>query len=151
MQKQDGRIAWLDGFKGILCVLIFAHHFCLLFFPAIHYGAVAPTHANGVDTYLSQSPFSVILNGNYMVALFCLISAVVISRSIMQTQEKEKAVGIVVKRYLRLMLPLFFIGFITFLFLQFGWFTNQDVAQITGSPWASQYYKEPFSFWLFLY
>jgi len=79
MQQKKERIERLDGFKGILCVLIFVHHFLLLFFPAIHYGQAAPTHLNGLDTYLSQSPVSFVFNGNYMVSLFCVISAVVIS------------------------------------------------------------------------
>lgn len=150
IQARKQRIEWLDGWKGILCILIFVHHFCLLFFPAIHYGVNAPSYLQGVDTFLSQSPLSVILNGNYMVALFCVISAVVISRSLIRKQDTHKLVRVVLKRYFRLMLPLFFVGFISFLFLRFGWFTNQQVSEIAQSPWGIQYYKEPISFGTFL-
>ncbi len=149
--EQNQRIDWLDGWKGILCILIFVHHFCLLFLPAIHYGNGAPSYLRGVDTFLSQSPFSVILNGNYMVALFCIISAVVISRSLICSQNNtNKLVSTVLKRYLRLMLPLFFIGFVTFIFLQFSLFTNQRVSNITQSPWGIQYFGQPISFWEFI-
>lgn len=150
MQTQNKRIEWLDGWKGILCVLIFAHHFFLLFFPAMHYGEKAPSYLHGFDTYLSQSPFSVLLNGNYMVALFCVISAVVISRSLIQSQDTNKLISVVLKRYFRLMLPLFFVGFLSFVFSQFGVFTNQQASSITQSPWSVQYYKNPISFWAFL-
>ena len=100
IQARKQRIEWLDGWKGILCILIFVHHFCLLFFPAIHYGVNAPSYLQGVDTFLSQSPLSVILNGNYMVALFCVISAVVISRSLIRKQDTHKLVRVVLKRYI---------------------------------------------------
>ena len=149
-QEQKQRIEWLDGLKGVLCVLIFTHHFCLLFFPAIHYGTRAPSYLQGVDTYLSQSPLSVVLNGNYMVALFCVISAVVISRSLIRSKNTKKLLGVVCKRYFRLMLPLFFVGFLSFIALQFGWFSNQTVSQITQSPWGIQYYQQPISFGEFL-
>ena len=150
MQAGKQRIEWLDGWKGILCVLIFVHHFCLLFVPAIHYGEIAPSYLWGVDTYLSQSPLSVVLNGNYMVALFCVISAVVISRSLMAKPDGKKLCAVVGKRYFRLMLPLFFVGLASFLFLRFGGFFNQQASEITQSPWGIQYYKDPMSFGGFL-
>jgi len=144
--KNTERILWLDGFKGILCLLIFVHHFLLLFFPAIHYGEAAPSYLKGFDTYLSQSPLSVIFNGNFMVALFCIISAIVISRSIMDTENREKLAGAVVKRYFRLMMPVLGVGFITFLFSNLGMFTNVSVGEAVNSPWAIQYYRDAISF-----
>lgn len=60
------RIADLDGLKGIACIMVFLHHFCLAFFPAIHYGNEVPSYLNGFDMFLSQSPFSVLLNGNFL-------------------------------------------------------------------------------------
>ena len=149
--KNTERILWLDGIKGILCLLIFVHHFLLIFFPAIHYGGIAPSYLNGFDTYLSQSPISVIFNGNYMVALFCVISAVVLSRSIMTTENKEKLAGAVVKRYFRLMLPVVAIGFVTFIFSQLGLFTNVEVGEAVSSPSAVQSYREPMSFIDFIF
>lgn len=146
MHQSNDRIDWLDGTKGILCLLIFVHHFLLIFFPAIHFGESVPSYLHGVDTYLSQSPLSVLFNGNYMVALFCVISAVVISRNIMCMQDKSKLANTVAKRYFRLMLPLIGIGFVTYLFSQFGLFSNVEVGALVKSPWAVAFYKEPISF-----
>lgn len=150
MDQNNKRIDWLDGTKGILCILIFIHHFLLIFFPAIHFGASVPSYLYGVDTYLSQSPLSVIFNGNYMVALFCVISAVVISRNVMCIEDKSKLADTVAKRYFRLMLPLLGVGFVTYLFSQLGFFSNVEVGALLKSPWAVAYYNDPISFGEFI-
>ena len=148
--KEKNRIEWLDGFKGIACVLIFIHHFLLAFFPSVHYGEAAVSHGNGVDVALAQSPFSVLVNGNFLVALFCMISGVVISLQVMNLKNKNDLADVTVKRYFRLMLPLLPVGVLVFVLLRFGMFTNLESVLYTQSPWAELYYREPISFGEFL-
>ena len=148
MEKR--RIDWVDGLKGIACVLIFLHHFSLIFFPAAYYGELAPSYLNGIDTYLAQSPLGVVLNGNFLVALFCMLSAFVLGLQILRLEDKSRLGSVVAKRYFRLMLPLFAVGLLVYLFLRFGLFTNLETAAVTQSPWAVQYYREPIRFRDFL-
>lgn len=142
----EKRIEWLDGLKGISCLLIFIHHFCLAFFPSIHYGTIAVSHLNGIDTALSTSPLSVILNGNFLVAIFCVISGIVISKQVMDMKDKTKVSEVIIKRYFRLMLPLLPIGIIVYIMLRFGIFSNIDAAIYTQSPWLVQYYNNNIGF-----
>ena len=144
--KNKTRIEWLDGLKGIACILIFIHHFFLAFYPAIHYGNNVPSKLNGIDNLLSTSPLSVILNGNFLVALFCIISGIVISVQIMSIKDKQKISEVIFKRYFRLMLPLFPIGILVYLMLKFNLFNNVEVANYTNSPWLAQYYNNSISF-----
>ncbi len=92
------RIVWLDGVKGLACVGVFLHHFTLAFVPAVYFGDsnIAKT-GNALDVKLAQSPFGFFLNGNYMVALFCLISALVLSLKVMDMKDKGELGSILIK------------------------------------------------------
>lgn len=144
--KKQNRIEWLDGLRGIACILIFVHHFLLMFYPAIHFGESVPSQCRGFDIYLSQSPLSVIVNGNFLVALFCVISGVVISLQVMSMQDNNKLADVIVKRYLRLMFPVIPLGFLVYFMLRADLFYNFKVADFTQSPWATWYYGRPISF-----
>jgi len=149
MTKQS-RIVWLDGLRGLACICIFLHHFSLAFFPAMFYGEAVPSRLGTFDAAVAQSPFSFLLNGNYMVALFCMISGFVISVQIMNLQDKNRLSDIVIKRYFRLMLPVFAVGFLVFLLSNLRFFFHMDVAAVSASPWLPNYYKEPIGFFAFL-
>lgn len=139
------RITWLDGVKGLSCLLIFLHHFLLIFYPAIHFGDSVISRFHNIDTALSQSPLTVLVNGNFLVALFCTISGMVVSLQVMTLSDKTKLSDIFVKRYFRLTLPLLPVGLMVYVMLQLGWFTHMDVANSTQSPWAPLMYPAPFS------
>lgn len=144
--KQSNRIEWLDGLRGLACILIFVHHFCLCFLPAIHFGESAPTYLWGFDRSLSQSPLSFLLNGNFLVAIFCTVSGVVISMQVIRMEDRERLSDLVAKRYFRLMLPLLPVAVAVFLLSNFGAFTNLEAAGYTGSSWAASYYRDTVSF-----
>lgn len=148
MEKK--RIDWIDGLKGIACILIFCHHFALIFFPATFYGPWAESRLQGIDTYLAQSPLGVVLNGNFLLAVFCMLSALVLSLQVMGMEDKTRLGGVVAKRYFRLMPPLFVVGLVVWVFLRFGLFTNTQAVAATGSPWVGQYYRHALSFREFL-
>lgn len=92
---------------------VFTHHFFLLFFPSSYFGTEFESRLLGIDTYLSTSPLGFIINGNFWVNLFILISAYLPACSIMRcTKEdiKEKAGTMILKRYPRLAIPVVFIS-----------------------------------------
>lgn len=139
-------IRWIDGVKGLACLLVFWHHFCLAFLPGVHFGMVVPSHINGeYDWKMAQSPLSFVLNGNFMVAIFCVLSGLLLSIKIFQGDEKT-IYQMIIKRYPRLMLPIVPVGLMVFFMLKKELFLNQDVASITGSPWFSNYYASQIPF-----
>jgi peptidoglycan/LPS O-acetylase OafA/YrhL len=141
----NGHIKWIDGLKGLACILVFWHHFCLAFLPGIHFGAVVPSHiAGGYDVGLAQSPLSFVLNGNFMVAVFCVLSGFVLSVKTLRSEEPQIA-RMIVKRYPRLMLPVVPVGIAVYFMLRFQLFFNQQVVPVSGSPWFAGYYIEPVS------
>lgn len=141
MNKQ--RLKWIDGIRGLSCLLIFAHHFLIGFFPGAYFGTAATPHLSwNMDVYLSQSPLMWMLTGNYLVCIFCLISGLVLSYQIFHSDNIEKVSDALTKRYPRLMLPLVIISFAVFIMMKLSLFTNLSAAEITGSSWLSNFYKD---------
>lgn len=110
---KNKRILYLDGLKGISCLFIFFHHFMLAFFPATYYGATHTSFLYQFDTFLSSSPLGIIVNGNFFVHIFILISGYVITSQIINMQH-EKLGFFQLKRYLKLVFPLGVYSFLCF-------------------------------------
>ena len=140
------RIEWLDGIKGISCLMLFVLHFFLGFYPAYHFGESQASHLNGFETWLLNSPLNMFFTGNVLVALFCMISGLVLTLQVMSMKNPlEKMPGVVIKRYLRLMLPVVPIGIFVWMASQLGWFYNIEAVQYTLSGWLTQFYHDPMS------
>lgn len=103
------RIDWIDGIKGISCLFIFFHHFCIQYFPSTYFGNEKPSMFNGIDTFLSTSPLGFFINGNFFVHLFIFISGYVITYQII-SMKHEKIGLFMLKRYLKLLFPIAVFG-----------------------------------------
>ena len=104
------RIKWLDGLKGLACLLVFVHHFLLSFFSAAYFGVESHTRLHGYDTYLASAPIGVFANGNFQVCIFLLIAAFLPAKRIMECRKEDLqdvAGRMLLKRYPRLMIPVF--------------------------------------------
>lgn len=135
------RIKWLDGLKGLACFAVLWHHFMLAFVPGQYNGTIGRWH--GFD--LVQNPLTFIVNGNFMVCLFMILSGMAAAISIMNMNDKDKLADIFKKRYPRLMLPVLPIAIITWIFSRFGLFLSTDVAAYTQSGYMLSWYSEPVS------
>lgn len=120
------RITWLDGIKGLACLFIFFHHFCLQYYPATFYGSVQPTRANGIDSFLAMSPLGIIVNGNFFVHLFIFISGYVITYQIL-SMKPEKIGFFLFKRYLKLLFPLAVYSLIIFATRFFSFLREEEL------------------------
>ena len=114
MTKQTARrITWIDGLKGIACLMIFTHHFSLEYFNGSYFGpAVESCLPFGIDIRLAYEPYGVLVNGKVWVCVFVTLAAFLTAFSVLRNcavlQHKdwqEKISGIIVKRYVRLVIP----------------------------------------------
>lgn len=137
----SNRVYWVDGVKGLACLLIFLHHFSVGFYPASYFGETQTVHS-AFDLAFSQSPFSFFCNGNFLVHIFCLLSGFVITYSF--SGDMRKLSNSVFKRYFYLSLSVLSVSLLVLILYKLNLFSNMSAAQITGSSnWLGVYYNSP--------
>lgn len=140
---EQKRILWIDGLRGIACILIVLHHFILGYYPAAYLGSDGVSHmTSGADTAFAQSPLGFFVNGDVWVTVFCVVSGFVIANQVWRMTDGRQYSKALLKRYPRLVLPVFAVSVIIYLMLQLGLFWNLQTSYITGSEWLSSYYQD---------
>jgi len=121
-KKNTEKINWINGLKGLACIGVFCHHFFLTFYDGIYYGKeTASKTVSGIDTMMGYKPFGVLLNGNFYVCLFIMISAFLYAGKIMKADINDKKVDyfkVCIQRYLRLMPSVALIGVIYYVLMK---------------------------------
>lgn len=126
---------WVDGVKGLACLVVFLHHFILAFGTQIYgLGALAEWKVTGF-----------IVNGNWAVCLFLIISSYVIGKQflIMDTLEDRRIMGTMIKRYFRLFFPVFTASLFACILWNVGAMANLEVAQLENNVMLGTFYTEP--------
>ena len=129
MNRED----WLDRVKGIACVIVFLNHFFLTF----GYTCL------GLNKIVLLRPFHVLVNGNYAVCIFLIISAYVISVPIYRKGDFGKVQQTLFKRYPRLMVPVFFSSLLSYFLHTLGGYYNREAGSLLGNQWLMGKYAEP--------
>lgn len=142
MENKMKRIVWIDGIRGAAAMGVFTHHFLLAFLQSTYSGNSVQAHISEKIEYgFAQSPISVLVNGNFWVCVFLLISGLIISQQIMQLEDREKVADICVKRYFRLMFPVLMVCFIVYIMMRLEMFQAGVLAREIDSSWLGQYYN----------
>lgn len=114
------RIAWITGLKGIACYGVFIHHLLLNLIPETYYGAPP----GGLTWLLSSTPFGVVVNGNFYVFVFLMLSAYLIGTTFVNYDApdlRSKVGTFCIKRYFRLMLPILSFAVLQHIFVHLGY------------------------------
>lgn len=106
------RLNYIDGIKGIACIGVMAFHYKMVFCNVFW----------GID-YLSEK-VDIVNNGLFYVRIFFVISAFLIAKSLYSNINVEKISDIIIKRYLRLSLPIFIVTLMIWFLMQTDIFSN---------------------------
>lgn len=127
--RNSKRITWIDGLKGIACLLIFTHHFSLEYFNGAYFGEVMESRLPfRLDIRLSYEPYGILTNGNFWVCVFVTLAAFLTAASVLRvtagaqhrpTDWQGKLSGMIVKRYVRLVVPCGIAGILYWVLRQF--------------------------------
>lgn len=142
------RITWIDGLRGVASLFIVFHHFIMGYYPAAYEGAKALSHIEGGgEAEFSQSPLAFFAVGDLWVSVFCLVSGFVISYQVFHMTDAKQLSRSLIKRYPRLMLPVFALSAMVYGMLHLGLFFNTQAAALTGSEWLSEFYQDKTTLW----
>ncbi len=98
------RLGHLDGVRGAAAFSVFVCHFVQTFLPHIYYSDRAEGHGLWEDEF-ATSPFNIVVNGNFAVCLFFVLSGYVLSCRYLADGDLGYLRRLALKRYPRLMLP----------------------------------------------
>lgn len=130
----------LDGVRGVAAIAVVLSHAFLMFSPWMHSGAALKSE---IEAAIFNSPFKFFYNGSSAVAIFFVLSGIVLSMSCLKRNVAYEYVrDAALKRYIRLGLPVFFSVMVCFLFAASGVFkANADVAK--NVPLAAEFLFNP--------
>lgn len=126
---------WLDAVKGIAGIIVFLQHFSLAF-------------ANDKlwiwrEGVFRIKPLHFMVNGNFAVNLFLIISFYLTSKSILQRELSTKDVGrMAIKRYVRLVIPVAVCSVFVLVVSRTVGFYNQKISLIDNNSWLDDYYEK---------
>lgn len=126
-EQNSRRITWIDGLKGIACLLIFTHHFSLEYFNGAYFGETMESRLPfRLDIRLSYEPYGILTNGNFWVCVFVTLAAFLTAAGVLRQcaasqrgDWQEKLSGMIIKRYVRLAVPCGAAGILYWLLRQF--------------------------------
>ena len=131
------RMKFIDGLKGLAALLIVFHHLSIAYFPSFFWA-----DAGSVDVpaarWLSTSALALPLNGNFFLAIFCIVSGYLLT-AIARRRDAEAISEMVFKRFLRLAVPVFAVCVLVFALDQTGLFRNLELAEKIDSPWLTYF------------
>lgn len=136
------KIKYLDGLRGIAALIVVIDHFLMGFYPAFFSGQIVNVHTgSAIEVAISGTPLNILYDGNLSVCIFFVLSGYVLSYKFFVSKEYEVIVASAVKRYLRLMIPVLFSIFVSYLLMKLFLFKNVQASEITTSVWLGSFFN----------
>ncbi|WP_099469136.1 acyltransferase family protein [Konateibacter massiliensis] len=130
----EKRLTYLEGLRGAAAIMVFLCHFGYAFYYALYSTEIAEANLPGnLDALIAVTPLNILYNGKVAVRIFFLLCGYVICIRYFQTRDKNYLVTSAAKRYFRLIVPILFIEFITYILMKAGAYHNGAAAVISHS------------------
>lgn len=130
------KIKYLNGIRGLAALFVVANHFVVAFYPALYNSDINQIHtASAVELLIAKSPLNLFYNGNFAVCIFFILSGYVLSNKYFSTMDNEVLVASAVKRYFRLLVPVFVTVLLVFFLMKISFFFNNKAGALSFSDW----------------
>jgi peptidoglycan/LPS O-acetylase OafA/YrhL len=134
------KLPHLEGLRGIAAFVVGIHHFAAGFYPALIFGGASIAHTR-FEKLIYGTPLYLPFAGNFAVCIFFVLSGYVLSYQFFKHFQFRIIRSLAVRRYPRLVIPVFGSVLIAYLFLQFHLFFGAKVADTTLSHvWLGNYW-----------
>ncbi len=133
--KQATRLIYLDSLKYIFCLMIFWTHFTGVFWTMCE---VKPDLRTELQA-LFHPPFSILVDSNLALYGFCILSGYLAAHKKIKSL-KDLLIQFL-NRYIRFVIPFFFINLIVFITYYTIGFPTQISSQLLHNSWVGTYYN----------
>ncbi|MEK4158878.1 acyltransferase [Paenibacillus odorifer] len=130
----DRKMLHLNGLRGVAALMVVLSHYTLSFYPALHTGNPSDVY-NSFELFVSASPLNVLYNGSFAVFIFFILSGFVLSYKYWRLEHYtfNDYLGNIIKRYIRLNIPIAVSIILAFTLLALGLFYNTNANEIANS------------------
>lgn len=140
------KLSWITGLKGVAALVILIHHFALFFYPGFIY--TTPDNiriSGGLELKIAQTPFNIFSWGGVTgVCIFFTISGFLIAYNYYKKDKKYDS-NYMIKRYIKLMLPILISSIIIFIIVKSQIFRTESLMELyrrNGLNNSYTYYNE---------
>ena len=142
--SEPERLKHFDGLRGVASKVVFASHLLISTLPALITFQINEVHTR-FDIPLGLSPLRFLFSGNFAVCIFFVLSGYVLANLCVKSTLVFPAQ--VLRRYLRLAVPILITSAFAWILLSLDLFRNFDAAvNVTKSGWLSAWYQFPPNF-----
>ncbi len=140
------KLSWITGLKGVAALVILIHHFALYFYPGFIYTTADNIKMKGgLELKIAQTPLNIFSWGGVTgVCIFFTISGFLIAYNYYKKEKKYDA-SYMIKRYLKLMIPILISSTIIFLIVKSKIFRTDSLLELyknSGLNNSYTYYNE---------
>lgn len=129
------RILYLDGLRGWAALFVLFHHLLLAFAP--------DGHEAGIRTSPAAAPLSFLTDGPLAVSIFFILSGIVLAAAVTAADARGARLGLtglVLKRWLRLGLPIFAAGLVVLALLSLQVDRSIAIGWASESSWMRKFF-----------
>lgn len=140
--ENSQRLGYLDGLRGVAALAVLVGHTLLSLAPmVVTVPAPAETSTTLVRLAISvgKSPVGLLWNGNSAVCIFFVLSGYVMTDFALGTSLGFAAQ--IIRRYVRLAIPVLLTSTFAYLLLRFGLFHNLKASEIASAGWLGFWYQ----------
>lgn len=132
---KSNRFVELEGLRGIAALAVVVFHAIALFYAQMAYGpsVAAPVQHMRLEDNLYATPIAALWSGTFAVAIFFVLSGFVLSVGYLQPRKRMQIERIAIKRYVRLVIPVFVSVFACYLLMKLDLNSMQAAASIIHS------------------
>nr|WP_253199105.1 acyltransferase [Clostridium gasigenes] len=135
-----GKIKFLDGLRGGAAFIVVIAHYIQVFYPTVFNGNIESIHTkNNLELIFYKTPLNLFFNANFCVCIFFVLSGYVLSIKFFKHNDKEIIISGMLKRYLRLAIPVLAVLTLSYLMRKCNLFYFGDVSSITKTEIMNRY------------
>ena len=128
------RIEYFDGLKAAACLGVLLTHFA---------GAFRNYQLHGSVYWINDNILRILLDGDFQIGIFACISGwLLMMKGIGSVKETLKEAA---KRYLRFLIPVFFVCLAVFIIDKTAGFHNGEAGGMLSNGWFASYYQKSFT------
>lgn len=134
------KVNFLNGLRGGAAFIVVIAHYLQVFYPTVFNGNIESIHTkNSLELILYKTPLNLFINANFSVCIFFVLSGYVLSMKFFEYKDKKIIISGMLKRHLRLALPVLAVLTLAYVMYKFNAFNLGTVSTITKTDITNIY------------